>query len=831
MRKLFLFATVAAAGLFASCSSTDDALGEGSNPAVENVDGDENAAIKIGIGNLANMTTRGTGTVGGVGTSSTDAYFVENKWYGQYVNVYMFDHGTFKPTKETSTDTQGMYENRKMVTPGSAENLIVDGVYTGATPAASGEAMNFDASIKYYPLQGNYDFFGYHGDNAVTTTPSLMKTGTNGLEAATGLDDATVMAVPFTIDGSQDLMTTKAMLTGDNKKDLKGSEDYYSAKAARKGVQPVLTFNHLLSRLQFNLFAGTAETAGYGKGYKLDHYNYKATISDAEYQVLVDNANITATDYYAADAGNHTRVIAADIPVSDFDALESDLQNLCEPTFVDGRDIERAIKVEKIEVLSKNTGTMLVAWKDTEGEIVSYRMGILEAAAAPAGGNWTETGTSTGKYYWNNDKVVVPAAVYATIPTAEQAKYVDFSTLTDPEKAATVAFPEYDVPAYKKITWNADQEAQHGLPAAQKNEWVWLSLKERSSYKKLANAAAPVDADVTGYAAASANLTAKETAKNEKKVAMEGDDGNGGFKAALATANSNYSDAKDEYDDQTNGYAAKDALVVIAQGEYDAAVEARDAIADHTSQDWINADAVVTEKQTALTAAITARDALKTALNNAFNAKREAQTNYNNSVTAYNKALAEYNSAKSEEERLRPATLMQETITADVYALLSADGKAKYEPVVNNMNTNLASLSPTAADVQDLNYAGTTVTFNQKKDTNGNTVGVQIGDALLIAPNQYAANGTVTKEPLKMKVKLSQKVPVNWNYPRTYEYKSQEFEVDIPLPVIKNTTTESAFMMNNSYNVNLWVYGFSRIEVHTVINEWKDGGVIGVGED
>ena len=828
MRKLFLFATVAAAGLFASCSSTDDALGEGSNPAVENVDGDENAAIKIGIGNLANMTTRGTGTVGGVGATPTDAYFVENKWYGQYVNVYMFDHGTFKPTKETSTDTQGIYENRKMVTPGSAENLIVDGLYTGATPAASGEAMNFDASIKYYPLQGNYDFFGYHGDNAVTTTPSLMKTGTNGLETA-NLDDATVMAVPFTIDGSQDLMTTKAMLTGADKANLKGSEDYYSAKAARKDVQPVLTFNHLLSRLQFNLFAGTAETAGYGKGYKLDHYNYKATITDAEYQVLEDNTAITATDYYTAAAGNHTRVINTDIPVSDFDALDEDLQNLCVPTFDNGRDIERAIKVEKIEVLSKNTGTMLVAWKDTEGEIVSYRMGILEAAAAPAGGNWTETGTSTGKYYWNNEKVVVPAAVFATIPAAQQADYVDFSTLTEAEQGVAVA--EKDVPAYKKITWNADQEAQHGLPAAQKTNWVWLSLKERSSYKMLANAAAPVDADVTGYAAASANLTAKENAKNEKKVAMEGDDGNGGFKAALATANSNYSDAKDAYDDQTTGYAAKDALVATAQGEYDAAVTARDAIADHTSQEWTDADALVTEKQTALTAAIAARDALKTALNDAFDARRTAQTNYNNSVAAYNKALAEYNSAKSEEERLRPATLMQETITADVYALLSAEGKAKYEPVINEMNTNLASLYPTAADVQDLNYSGTTVTFNQKKDGNGNTVGVQIGDALLIAPNQYAANGTVTPEPLKMKVKLSQKVPVNWNYPRTYEYKSQEFEVDIPLPVIKNSTTESAFKMNNSYNVNLWVYGFSRIEVHTVINEWKDGGVIGVGED
>jgi hypothetical protein len=74
MRKLFLFATVAAAGLFASCSSSDDAIAD-AGTAIENVDGDKQA-IKVGIGNMVDTATRGTGTVGGVGDGSS----VANVW-------------------------------------------------------------------------------------------------------------------------------------------------------------------------------------------------------------------------------------------------------------------------------------------------------------------------------------------------------------------------------------------------------------------------------------------------------------------------------------------------------------------------------------------------------------------------------------------------------------------------------------------------------------------------------------------------------------------------------------------------------------------------------
>lgn len=64
-----------------------------------------------------------------------------------------------------------------------------------------------------------------------------------------------VCYVPFTIDGSQDLMTAKAALTDEDKTKLDAA-DYnkaYSSYTARKNVQPNMKFEHLLTRLVFNI--------------------------------------------------------------------------------------------------------------------------------------------------------------------------------------------------------------------------------------------------------------------------------------------------------------------------------------------------------------------------------------------------------------------------------------------------------------------------------------------------------------------------------------------------------------------------------------------------
>ena len=270
MKKYFLFAAVA--GMLASCSS--ESL-TGSDPNIEPTPTqEERVPILLSVStpsiNVSRGTTRGTGTVGGVGVANTDA---TNVWYGQKINAFMFtkdeNHATtlnLAVVDATIPSPVAYYDNAVMITPGTTENLI-----PGQSTATNiGEAMLADGTILYYPSSGNFDFFGYHGAGV---TSNLTKT-------------SDPWTVDFTIDGSNDLMSTKAApqawsaLTTDQKAKfadetayntfingsgtLKG--DFYSAKAARKLIQPVLSFNHLLSRLSFVVKAGDDNAGGFSGG-------------------------------------------------------------------------------------------------------------------------------------------------------------------------------------------------------------------------------------------------------------------------------------------------------------------------------------------------------------------------------------------------------------------------------------------------------------------------------------------------------------------------------------------------------------------------------------
>ena len=260
MKKYFLFAAVA--GMLASCSS--ESLTAGSDPNIEPTQ-DERVPILLSVSSpsvkVSRGTTRaiGTGTVGGVGTGDTN-----NKWYGQKINAFMFEKGGLTLA---SNEPGILYENTQMITPGSNENKIDDPV-DESTPKAMGEAMRVDKKILYYPASQDFDFFGYHGAGA---TGAVDKT-----TAAT-----TLWTVPFTIEGSNDLMSTKATTLdyddlSDEQKAKFGSQatynafitegHFFSAKAARKLIQPVLKFNHLLSRLSFVVVPGNDNAGGWSAG-------------------------------------------------------------------------------------------------------------------------------------------------------------------------------------------------------------------------------------------------------------------------------------------------------------------------------------------------------------------------------------------------------------------------------------------------------------------------------------------------------------------------------------------------------------------------------------
>lgn len=247
MKKMFFFA-LAAAGMLTACSNEDTLGGNGEQNVSEQ-------QIRLGVAS-SKVQTRGTGTVGGM----TDA---ENVWAGQTLWVYMLQKGSMdlayykSPTVGTTVTTKEVFDNKEFKAPNTADNT------------KSGLATTADNTIAYYPVSGNYDFWGYRVDDAVAGTPTVKLVDDNGDEVAA--DQATKRVVDITIDGSQDIMAGKAEPSTDEVAKLGNyADNFYSAYAARKGVQPNITFNHLLTRFTFEVRAGSKATAGLPAGGNTD---------------------------------------------------------------------------------------------------------------------------------------------------------------------------------------------------------------------------------------------------------------------------------------------------------------------------------------------------------------------------------------------------------------------------------------------------------------------------------------------------------------------------------------------------------------------------------
>ena len=237
MKKLFLMGAVASLGLLASCSSDDD-LSTGGNGK------DGLQQIKIGMGVQANVATRGTGTVGAVGEK-------ENTWANQTVNVYMLNKGTLDLAK---FGDDPIYDNTVLTTP--ADNA--SGIAT--------ELVEGKAQYKYYPTTKTaFDFWGYRLDDANKATGIEDQEGTDSKVAVTSGEfvpytSGDSLLIGFKIDGTQDIMAGKAVPTEEEITKCGGEDNIYSAFAARREVQPNIKFEHLLSRLNFQVLAGAEST-------------------------------------------------------------------------------------------------------------------------------------------------------------------------------------------------------------------------------------------------------------------------------------------------------------------------------------------------------------------------------------------------------------------------------------------------------------------------------------------------------------------------------------------------------------------------------------------
>ena len=245
---MFFFA-LAAAGMLTACSNEDTLGGNGEQNVSEQ-------QIRLGVAS-SKVQTRGTGTVGGM----TDA---ENVWAGQTLWVYMLQKGSMDlayykapAVGGVATPDVEVFNNKKFTAPDAANNT------------KSGLATTADGTIAYYPVSGNYDFWGYRVDDAAGATPVVKTVDDTGAEVEANV--ATKRVVDIEIDGSQDIMAGKAAPSNDEVTKLGGyAENFYSAYAARKGVQPNITFNHLLTRFTFEVRAGSKATAGLPAGGNTD---------------------------------------------------------------------------------------------------------------------------------------------------------------------------------------------------------------------------------------------------------------------------------------------------------------------------------------------------------------------------------------------------------------------------------------------------------------------------------------------------------------------------------------------------------------------------------
>lgn len=247
MKKLFLMGAVASLGLLASCSSDDDLSTGGKNDLQQ---------IKIGMGVQATVgATRGTGTVGSVGAEN-------NKWAGQAINIYMFNKGTLDVAQFDGVD---IYNNA---------------AFNAPTAVSAGLATAADHSVKYYPTQSAFDFWGYRLDDAIQGAPAVS-------------EDGTMQEVGFKLDGSQDIMVGKATPTEDDLTKCADSAKIYSAYAARRGVQPDIKFKHLLSRLVFSITGGNEEACDNEHGVKVTAIKVKSKYTGKLIVAYTPDAQVT----------------------------------------------------------------------------------------------------------------------------------------------------------------------------------------------------------------------------------------------------------------------------------------------------------------------------------------------------------------------------------------------------------------------------------------------------------------------------------------------------------------------------------------------------------
>lgn len=148
------------------------------------------------------------------------------------------------------------YDTTQIKTESSIAGFIIPDVVATA-PASGDSGLVTFANPYYYEESVTYDFNGYYVDDATAGSVSIA----NGL-----------MSLDVTMDGSQDILAGITDKNADRVIPDAYIEKYhynpgakvnlkyvYSSYAARRGVQPNLQFNHMLSKFTFKVQLGENE--------------------------------------------------------------------------------------------------------------------------------------------------------------------------------------------------------------------------------------------------------------------------------------------------------------------------------------------------------------------------------------------------------------------------------------------------------------------------------------------------------------------------------------------------------------------------------------------
>lgn len=359
MKKVYLFSAIAVMAAVTACTK---------EPVNTTVPEDELVPVQFGLASPNySVTTKSSGGL--------------NQWNNTTLYVYGFD----RAAADYSTP-------------------FIDNVAATAASTASTSltVINEETRESYYYEDGvNYDFYGYHVDDAATPEAATPTPIIVPEEGSTQDSDGTALTkgvyIPFTINGSQDLMVAKADpaadIVGTELEDV-GTDKVYSAYAARRDVHPTLEFKHQLARFKFQIKSGaTSGDNVYVTSIKILDQKQKGYLRVVgETQGIVEATN-----------GND--------PV-DFALMEKDtdgsMKELTEVkpknTFVDGRTQEATEVGESIMILPGGTSCEIALETRAEGitTAIPEQTFTINASDLLKTGTEESAGASSfeaGKYY------------------------------------------------------------------------------------------------------------------------------------------------------------------------------------------------------------------------------------------------------------------------------------------------------------------------------------------------------------------------------------------------------------------------------------------------